>query len=113
MNSINKKIIVPLLLCFISTTAMAHIVIDSNYYLRYIKDQGWTIYFNTKTSSLSKRIQELNPDLKGTNLNSTTFKQATFNYLEESISIKRKKGETYNLKGFQINFNGRLVNGHS
>lgn len=107
----NIQYIIIFFLCLICTVAKADIAVESTFYMRYVPKQGWIIYLETKSSSLCQGIQELNPNLKGVNLNSPLFKQSTFDYFNESIIIRDNQNKRYNLKGVNINFGGLITTG--
>lgn len=54
----------------------AHRIVLSAYKLKYEND-SWVLYFQQKTGALRDAVYNVKPDLKGMNLNSETFLDAT------------------------------------
>lgn len=72
---------------FFSFTGAAHTVVLSEFSLARESEQ-WVLSFDQKTSQLRDAIYAFRPDLKGTNLNSEEFKEATRKYVVSNLFLK-------------------------
>ncbi|MEP5613519.1 MAG: hypothetical protein ABJP45_14805 [Cyclobacteriaceae bacterium] len=70
----------------LSLTSSAHAVVLSEYSLQY-ENKQWVLSFDQKTSQLRDAIYASRPDLKGMNLNSEVFMDATANHIISNLSI--------------------------
>ena len=66
-----------------------HPVIFAEYSLEYQENQ-WVLSFTQKTSYLRDAIYAKRPDLKGTNMNSSEFLEATVDHIRSSLSLKSR-----------------------
>lgn len=67
--------------------SFSHSVVLSVYHLEY-KNEEWIMHFKHKTGALRDVIYELNPDLKGKNLNSQDFLNETEIYVINTLNLK-------------------------
>ena len=70
-------------------TGLAHPVVSSEYSLHY-KNEQWVLTFEQKTSYLRDAVYASKPDLKGINLNSNVFLEATEAYITANINLTYK-----------------------
>ncbi len=80
-----------LLACFIvlwaNLASLAHPIVFSEYSLKYENEQ-WVLSFDQKTSYLRDAIYAVKPDLKGMNLNSSLFLEATADHITSNLTLK-------------------------
>ncbi len=72
-----------------SLSGSGHAIVFSEYSLRYDNEQ-WILSFDQKTRYLRDAIYATRPDLKGTNLNSSDFLDATANHITANLVLKYK-----------------------
>ncbi len=87
-----------------SFNCTAHNIVLSEYSLSYENDQ-WVLSFKQKTSYLRDAIYETRPDLKGINLNSDVFKEATSQHIITNLTL-RYRGDLLRLKPIQMQYGG-------
>lgn len=87
-----------------SFNAVAHNVVLSEYSLSYVNNQ-WILTFKQKTSYLRDAIYETRSDLKGINLNSEVFKEATAEHIITNLSLKYR-GEVLLVEPIQMKYGG-------
>lgn len=75
------------LVCMFVHPGSAHNVVLSEYSLQYQNEQ-WVLKFDQKTSYLRDAIYATRPDLKGINLNSQPYLQATADHIATNLTLK-------------------------
>lgn len=88
----------------LSFNSLGHRVVLSEYTLQY-ENGYWILSFDQKTSQLRDAIYASNPDLKGINLNSDVFLEATENYIMRSL-ILIYDGETLRFEPQKMRYGG-------
>ncbi|MEM9340771.1 MAG: hypothetical protein AAGA66_18705 [Bacteroidota bacterium] len=93
-----------LIALFFSLSSTAHTIVLSGYMLEY-KNGQWELASLQRTRVLENAIYRLSPDLKGVDLNSEAFHEATAAYLKTSLSLKHE-GKTLPMVPLNMNYNG-------
>ncbi|MEM8894555.1 MAG: hypothetical protein AAGC88_08255 [Bacteroidota bacterium] len=73
-------------LFFLTYSAAAHTVVLSDHRIAY-QEEGWVLTFKQKTSQLRDIVYELNPNLKGKNLNSQEFLDETARLISRDFRL--------------------------
>lgn len=98
-----------LFLCLNTTYSIAHTTEISEYSINK-KGDRWVLSFYQKTSQLRDAIYAGRPELKGMNLNSETFLQATSDHIENSVLLMQE-GVQLNLIPEEMNYGGLRFSG--
>lgn len=91
-------------LCLLSLQSKAHTIVLSEYSFEF-KNEQWVLTFDQKTSQLRDAIYAKRPDLKGINLNSEVFLNATEDYIISNLSLKYN-GERLRIVRQHMRFGG-------
>ncbi len=83
-----KLLISAVFVLFILESA-AHTIVLSSYKLKNEND-GWTLHFQQKTRALRDAIYAERSDLKGVDLNSDVFLNATSSFITEHVMLQHK-----------------------
>ncbi|MEL6305640.1 MAG: hypothetical protein AAFQ20_12730 [Bacteroidota bacterium] len=87
----------------------AHTVVVSAYHLEFKKDR-WMLSVKQETGSLRDALYALHPDLKGINLNSKRFLDATKDYIATTLKLENEGG-FYKISPLFMRFDGRRFTG--
>lgn len=87
----------------------AHTVVVSAYHLEFKTDR-WVLDFKQETGSLRDALYALHPNLKGINLNSKRFLDATKDYIATTLQLENEGG-FYKISPLFMRFDGRHFTG--
>lgn len=100
--------LIPILfLLLLSFKSYSHSILLSEYALTYDDKEQWVLFFKQKTSFMRDQVLKEHPELKGTNLNSDAFHQATYKHISSLMTLTYQ-GKALHIKPSRMEYGGLI-----